>query len=118
MLFEFGNNRVHEQYFVVQIVLSLNDASTVINSIAHTATDSTVIERDENHLESGNETAQRLQEKDTQIEELRNLNKKLRSLNEQLNLELNLADTRIDEMERLIEKLNDDLILGTKTVHK
>ncbi len=76
-----------------------------------------MIERDENQLESGNETTQRLHEKDTQIEELRNLNEKLRRLNEQLTDELNLADMRIDEMERLIEKLKDDLILGTKTGH-
>ena len=92
--------------------------SAVINSIAHTATDRITIERDENHLESGNELARRQHEKDTQIEELRTLNEKLRSLNEQLKHELNLADKRIDEMEQLIEDLKDDLILGTKTVHR
>ena len=52
-----------------------------------------------------------------QIEELEVLNEKLRNLNEQLKDELNAADMRINEMEQLIEKLKDDLILGTKTVH-
>ena len=92
--------------------------SAVFNLIAHTATDRIMIERDDNHLEAGNEVARRLHEKDAQIEELRKLNKKLRSLNEQLKHELNLADKRIDEMEQLIEDLKDDLILGTKTVYR
>ena len=99
-------------------MLPLNDVSIVIDPIAHTATDSIMVERNENQLTSGNEVTQRLHQKDTQIEELRNLNEKLRSLNEQLKDELNLADMRIDEMEQLIEKLKDDLILGTNTVHR
>ena len=79
---------------------------------------STLIEHDENDLESGNATIQRLlHEKDMQIEELRTLNEELRSSNGQLKEELHLADMRINEMEGLIEKLKDDLILGTKTVH-
>ena len=78
---------------------------------------STLIEHDENDLETGNATIERLlQEKDMQIEELRNLNEELRSLNEQLKDELRFADVSINEMEGLIEKLKDDLILGTKTV--
>lgn len=92
--------------------------SAVINPTAYTATDGIMIKRNENRLGSGNEITNRLHEKDTQIEELRNLNEKLRRLNEQLKEELNAADMRIDEMELLIEDLKDDLILGTKTVHK
>ena len=92
--------------------------SAVIDPIAHTATDRITIERDENHMESRNEVARRLHEKDTQIEESRNLNEKLRILNEQLKHELNLTDKRIDEMGQLIEDLKDDLILGTNTVHR
>ena len=91
--------------------------SAEFNSTAHIAADRIMIERNENHSESGNGVIRRLHEKDMQIEELRKLNEKLRSLNEQLKHELNLADTRIDEMEQLIEDLKDDLILGTKTVH-
>ena len=78
-----------------------------------------MIEHDENDSEAGNATIQRLlHEKDVQIEELRTLNEKLRSLNEQLKDELRLADVRIDELEQSIEKLKDDLILGTKTIHR
>ena len=90
----------------------------MIDLIAHTVPDSITIERNGNHFESGNEITQRLHEKDTQIQELRNLNEKLRSLNEHLKDELNAADMRIDEMEESIEKLKDDLILGTKTAHR
>ena len=79
---------------------------------------STLIEHDVNDIEFGDATIQRLlHEKDMQIEELKNLNEELRSLNEQLKNELRLGDMRINEMEGLIEKLKDDLILGTKTVH-
>ena len=115
--FEFGNIRVHERY-VAYSALLLNDVSAEFNPIAHTAADRIMIERDENQLESGNGVTRRLHEKDAQIEELRNLNEKLRSLNAQLKDELHAADMRIDEMERLIENLKDDLILGTKTVHR
>ena len=90
----------------------------MIDLIAYTVADSITIERNGNHFESGNEITQRLHEKDTQIQELRNLNEKLRSLNEHLKDELNAADMRIDEMEELIVKLKDDLILGTKTAHR
>ena len=92
--------------------------SAVIDSIAHTAADRIMNERNENHLESGNRVTQGLHEKDMQIEELRKLNEKLRSLNEQLKDELHAADMRIDKMGQLIENLKDDLILGTKTVHR
>ena len=96
----------------------MNDASTVTNSTLHTVIGSTLIEHDENNSESGNATVQRLlQEKDMQIEELRISNEELRSLNEQLKAGLRLAEVQIDELEQLIEKLKDDLILGTKTVH-
>lgn len=115
--FEYGDPRLHGRY-VAQRVLSLNDASKVTNPTVHIVTGSTLIEHDENNSESGNTTIQRLlHEKDVQIEELRKLNEELRSLNEQLKDELHLADIRIVEMEGLIEKLKDDLILGTKTVH-
>ena len=96
----------------------MNDASTVTNSTVHTVMGSTLIEHDENNSESGNATIQRLlYEKDMQIEELRKLNEELRSLNEQLKDDLRRGDMCINEMEELIEKLKNDLILGTKTVH-
>lgn len=115
--FEFGDPRIHG-WCVAQRVLSLNDSRTATNPIVHTVMGSTLIEHDENDLESGNATIQRLlHEKDMQIEELRTLNEELRSSNGQLKEELHLADMRINEMEGLIEKLKDDLILGTKTVH-
>ena len=77
-----------------------------------------MVDHDENDVESGNTTIERLlHEKDMQIEELRKLNEELRSLNELLKDELNLADVRIDELEQSIEKLKDDFILGTKTAH-
>lgn len=77
-----------------------------------------MIEHNDNDSEIRNVTIQRLlHQKDMQIEELRELNEELRSLNEQLKDELHLADIRIDELEQSVEKLRDDLILGTKTAH-
>ena len=77
-----------------------------------------MVDLDENDVESGNATIQRLlHEKDVQIEEMRGLNEELRRLNKQLKDELHLADVRIDELEQSVEKLRDDLILGTKSAH-
>ena len=118
MRFASGDPRFHGRY-VAQRVLSLNIARKVTNLTLHKVTGSTLIEHDETDLESGDATIQRLlHEKDVQIEELRKLNEELRSLNEQLKDELRLADVRSVEMEQMIEKLKDDLILGTKTVHR
>ena len=77
-----------------------------------------MVDLDENDVDSGNGTIQRLlHEKDVQIEEMRGLNEELRRLNEQLKDELHLADVRINELEQSVEKLRDDLILGTKSTH-
>ena len=92
--------------------------SAGIDLIAPVAADRMILERDENQYGSRSEVIQRLHEKDTQIEVLKTLNEKLRSLNERLKDELNAADMHMDEMEELIEKLKDDLILGTKTAHR
>ena len=77
-----------------------------------------MVDLDENDVDSRNATIQRLlHEKHMQIEEMRGLNEELRRSNDQLKDELHLADVRIDELKQSVEKLRDDLILGTKSAH-